>query len=406
MTTLAGITPLEELELGRQRVLVRVDFDLRGGKPAARALDDARLRASLPTLRTLVEAGARVVVATHAHAPSAGSPAAAAKREPPSNEPAGARLAEVSGYEVHLPDDCVGDAPRKVIHDLRDGQICLLENLRRHAGEERDDEAFARQLAELCDVYVNDAFGSCLGAHASVHALPRMMRERGAGALLQREVRALGKLVTGPDRPLTAIIGGARIADRVGLLETLVRRADTLVVGGAIAGTFLAARGVAPHGHRVEDDRVPFARTILAQAEQRGVKVLLPTDVRVGAVAEDGDVRVTSVDAVPHGMLARDLGPSTVQAFSSAIDRAATVLWVGSLGDGEARGHGLGTRAIATAIARSRAFSIAGDEAAALAAHQAGEDVVAGFDHITTSGATAAALLAGRRLPGLESLRR
>src|SRR6185369_4934083 len=201
-------------------------------------------------------------------------------------EPCGARLSELTGYEVHLPDDCIGDSPKKVIYDLRAGQLCLLENLRFHEGEEKDDEAFARRLAELCDVYVDDAFGAVHRAHASVHALPRLMRERAAGLLLQKELTSLTRLVDRPEKPYVAVLGGAKVSDKIDVVEALLGVVDTLCIGGAMANTFLAAQGKDMQKSRIEEDKLPLARTILDKAAAKRVEVELPVDVIVAESLE------------------------------------------------------------------------------------------------------------------------
>jgi phosphoglycerate kinase len=399
MTTLAGIRTLADLDLAKKRVFIRVDFNVPMKKGTTEITDDTRIREALPTIRAVMEAGARVILASHLGRPKPG------KHDGLSLEPAGARLSHLLGVEVHLPDDCIGDSPKKVIHDLRDGQVCLLENLRFHEEEEKDDAEFAKALMELCDVYVDDAFGACHRAHASVHALPRMMRERGAGFLLEKEIRVLGKLVTSPDKPYVAILGGAKVSDKIAVLDALLEKVDSLLIGGAMANTFLAAQGKFMGTSRVEEDKLALARTILEKAENRKVAVLLPTDVVVAASLDATEGKTVSADKIPAGMMALDIGPDTVAAFAQRIEKAKTVFWNGPMGLFESKAFAAGTMGVATSMSKAPGFTVVGggDSAAAVAA--AGEDIAKGFKHISTGGGASLELLEGKKLPGIEALR-
>jgi phosphoglycerate kinase len=399
MTTLSGISTLADLELAQKRVFIRVDFNVPFKKGTTQITDDTRIKEAIPTIKHAVEAGARVILASHLGRPKPG------QHEGLSLEPCAARLAELTGYEVHLPDDCVGDAPRKVIQDLREGQVCLLENLRFHEEEEKDDEDFARQLAELCDVYIDDAFGAVHRAHASVHALPRLMRERGCGLLLEREIRVLGKLVTGPEKPYVAILGGAKVSDKLAVLEALLDRVNVLLIGGAMANTFLKARGKNVQASRVEEDKLPLARTILEKAHAKRVTVLLPSDVVVGSGLDATSGTTVSADAIPGGTMALDIGPATVAAFASQIEKARTIFWNGPMGLFESAPFAAGTLGVAKAMSEAQGFTVVGggDSAAAVAA--AGPEIAAGFKHISTGGGASLEMLEGRKLPGIEALR-
>ena len=399
MTTLAGIRTLADLDLAKKRVFIRVDFNVPMKKGTTEITDDTRIREALPTIRAVMEAGARVILASHLGRPKPG------KHDLLSLEPAGARLSHLLGVEVHLPDDCIGDAPKKVIHDLRDGQVCLLENLRFHEEEEKDEAEFAKALMELCDVYVDDAFGACHRAHASVHALPRLMRERGAGFLLEKEIRALGKLVTNPDKPYVAILGGSKVSDKIAVLDALLEKVDALLIGGAMANTFLAAQGKNMGASRVEEDKLALARTILEKAENRNVAVLLPTDVVVATSLDATEGKTVSADAVPSGTMALDIGPETLGAFAQRIEKAKTVFWNGPMGLFESKAFADGTMGVARAMSKASGFTVVGggDSAAAVAA--AGEDVAKGFKHISTGGGASLELLEGKKLPGIEALR-
>ena len=361
MSLLDGIRGLAELELANQRVFVRVDFNV--PLDGDRVTDDTRIREALPTLQHIVDAGARVVIGSHLGRPKPG------KHEGLSLEPIGARLSELTGWEVHLPDDCVGDGPRKVVRDLRAGQVCLLENLRFHAGEEKDDEAFARRLAELCDVYVDDAFGACHRAHASVHALPRLMRDRGCGLLMQKEIAALGRLVAAPERPYVAVLGGAKVSDKLAVVEALLAKIDALCIGGAMANTFLAAKGFDMQASRVEVDQLPLARTLLEKARERGVDMLLPTDVVVASSFGADAGEIVDVAQIPAGAMALDIGPRTVERFAARFASAATIFWNGPMGLFEKAPFAAGTLGVATAMSAAPGFTVVGggDSAAAVA---------------------------------------
>ncbi|RZO57077.1 MAG: phosphoglycerate kinase, partial [Sandaracinaceae bacterium] len=293
---LDGIRSVRDLDVDGRRVFVRVDFNV--PLDGATITDDTRIRAALPTIRHLMENGGRPVLASHLGRPKGQYVAEL------SLEPAGARLAELLDCEVLLADDCIGDGPRKVVSDLRDGQIALLENLRFHEGEEADDEAFAKELARNGEVYVNDAFGAAHRAHASVSALPKVMRDKAAGLLMEAELEALGTLERQPPKPYVAVLGGAKVSDKIGVLEALMTKVDVLVIGGAMANTFLAAQGYEMGRSLVEDDKLPLARTILGRAEERGMRILLPVDVQVGFDTDDREGRPVPVTDIGSGEMA------------------------------------------------------------------------------------------------------
>jgi phosphoglycerate kinase len=409
MTTgrrLSGIRSIEDLAaandgkgLEGKRVFIRVDFNVPLDKKTGSITDDARIREALPTIKRAVEAGAHVVLASHLGRPKGGPSASL------SLEPIGARLAELTGYEVHVPEDCVGDAPRKVIQDLRAGQVCLLENLRFHDAEEKDDESFARQLAELCDVYVDDAFGAVHRAHASVHALPRMMRDRAAGLLLVKELESLSKLVDAPAKPYVAVLGGAKVSDKIEVVDALLGLVDTLCIGGAMANTFLAAQGKAMQKSRIEEDKLALARTILSKAEARGVKVVLPVDVVVAQSLDASAGQTVSVDAVPEGTMALDIGPRSMEQIGQVLDRAKTVFWNGPMGLFETPAFSAGTFGVAKRMASSSAFTVVGGGDSAAAVKQAGGNIAERMSHISTGGGASLEFMEGKKLPGVEALR-
>ena len=400
---LAGIRWVDELVsegggLMGKRVFVRVDFNVPLDKKTGKITDDARIREAIPTLKLLMDTGAKVMLASHLGRPKPG------KRDL-TLEPCGVRLAELTGHEVLLPDDCIGDAPKKVIHDLRTGQVCLLENLRFHEEEEKDDEAFAKELAELCDVYIDDAFGAVHRAHASVHALPRLVRSRGAGLLLKKELTALTRLTDRPEKPYVAVLGGAKVSDKIDVVEALLAVVDTLAIGGAMANTFLAAQGKDMQKSRIEEDKLPLARTILAKAKAKGVEVLLPVDVVVASGLDSIAGETVSADLVPPETMALDIGPKTVELFARAVERAKTVFWNGPMGLFETPAFSRGTMALARRMSAAPGFTVVGGGDSASAVKVAGDDVAAGFKHISTGGGASLELIEGKKLPGVEALR-
>jgi phosphoglycerate kinase len=402
MTTLDRITSIRELPIENKRVFIRVDFNVPLEEEGGRQIitDDARIREALPTIKHAIERGARVILASHLGRPKKGP-------DPKlSLEPAGTRLAELLGVEVHMPEDCIGDAAKKVVFDLRGGQVCLLENLRFHPEEEKDDETFAQKLSELCDVYVDDAFGAVHRAHASVHALPKIMRERGCGFLLEKEIAALGKIITTPDKPFVAILGGAKVSDKIAVLDSLLEKVDALVIGGAMANTFLAAKGVKLQASKIEEDKLALARTILEKATEKKVDVALPVDVVVAGSITASEGRAVDLASIPEGHMALDIGPKSIALFEKQIARAKSIFWNGPMGLFEKAPFAAGTFAIAKAMAASSAFTVVGGGDSASAVKEAGADIAAKMKHISTGGGASLELIEGKKLPGIEVLRR
>ncbi len=418
MNPLQNIATIESLQSGpleeggwlaNKRVFIRVDFNVPLDKNTGAITDDSRIVAALPTIEFALDAGAKVILASHMGRPKG-------KRvEGLSLEVCGARLAELTGHEVHVPEDCIGDAPKKVIHDLRVAapgsahrggpQICLLENLRFHGEEKADEEAFARALGALCDVYVNDAFGVMHRAHASVHALPQLKQDRGAGFLVRKELEALGSLVEGAPRPYLAVLGGAKVSDKIDVIEALLGRCDSICIGGAMANTFLAARGNNMQRSLVEEDKLALARTLIDKAADAGVDLLLPSDVVVGEGLSATTGQTVGVAEVPEGTMALDIGPATIERFAKALGAAKTVFWNGPMGLFESEAFARGTFEVALAMSKASGFTVVGGGDSAAAVRQAGDEVAAAFDHISTGGGASLTLVEGKRLPGIEALR-
>jgi phosphoglycerate kinase len=394
---LEGIRSIRDLEIENKRLFLRVDFNV--PMDGERVTDDTRIREALPTIKHAMERGAKVILASHLGRPKKGP-------DPKySLVPAGDKLAELLGAEVHVPEDCVGDAAKKVIYDLRDGQVCLLENLRFHPEEEKDDAAFAEQLKSLCDVYVDDAFGSVHRAHASVHALPKSMRQRGCGFLLEKEIAALGNLVLKPEKPYVAILGGAKVSDKIAVVEALLQQVDALIVGGAMANTFLAATGKDMKKSLVEGEKLALARTIVESARNKGVALVLPVDAVVAKSVDALSGTTCSVDAIPDGEMMLDIGPKSVELFSKRFADAKSVFWNGPMGLFEKEAFSAGTFGVARALAASNAFTVVGGGDSAAAVHAAGDDVAKGMKHISTGGGASLELIEGKKLPGIEVLR-
>jgi phosphoglycerate kinase len=394
---LRGIRSIRDLAVENKRVFVRVDFNV--PLDGSTITDDARIREALPTIKHAIERGARVVCASHLGRPKKGP-------DPKlSLEPCALRLAELLGQDVALPDDCVGDAAKKVVYDLRAGQVCVLENLRFHAEEEKDDAAFCQQLAELADVYVDDAFGAVHRAHASVHGLAMLFRERGCGFLLEKEIAALGKIVESPDKPYVAVLGGAKVSDKMDVVESLLERVDVLIIGGAMANTFLAARGNDMAKSLVEADKQALARTIMEKAQSKGVELLLPIDVVVAPGLDAPAGEIVDVGSVPPATMALDIGPRTVEAFAKQFAKAKTIFWNGPMGLFEKAPFAAGTFGVARAMTQSQAFTVVGGGDSAAAVRAAGEGLAEKMGHISTGGGASLELIEGKRLPGIEILR-
>ncbi len=388
----SAIPTIEGLDVGGQRVLVRLDLDvpIEDGAVA----DDTRIRATLPTIEYLTARNARVVVMDHLGEPSGRVVPAL------SMEPVAVRLAELlTSGEVFLTDSPVGDGARRVSLDLRDGQVAVLENLRFHAGETRNDDKFSRGLAALGDIYVNDAFGVIHHRHASIAGLPRLMSKRAAGLLVRQEVTALDRLLTKVEHPFVAVFGGG-FSENVPLIQSLMSRLDVLVLGGDIANTFLAARRHNVGRSTVERDKLAHARDLLRQISEAEARVVLPVDV-VTQSPGDGTAEVLLEDIPAEGVIV-DVGVKTRALYKDAVSRANTVLWKGPIGQLDQGSSREGSVALAKAIAGSAAFSVVIGDEARIAVRQSGMEK--GFNHMSTGGEAALEMLEGRVLPGLQSL--
>jgi phosphoglycerate kinase len=383
---------LEQGKVKGRRVFVRADLNvpLRDGAPS----DVTRIRASLPTLRRLLEAGARVVLGSHLGRPKG-------QRKPElSLRPVAAELARQLKAAVAFSDECVGATAEAAAAELEDGQILLLENLRFYPGETSNDPEFARGLAALADIYVNDAFGTAHRAHASTVGMVPLVAEAAAGLLMQSELENL-RVALEPQRPFLCLLGGAKVSDKLGVLESLAPRADVLAIGGAMAYTFLAAQGIATGSSLVEPERIEDARRVMASAQQTGCKLLLPSDHVVARDTSPG-AETRTVKEIPNGWMGLDIGPETAKRYAEEARRARTILWNGPMGMFELEAFAAGTRAVAQGVAESEGSSVVGGGDSLAAINQLG--LASKIDHLSTGGGAALEFVQGIELPGVAVL--
>ena len=390
---------IHDLDLGSKRVFLRVDFNvpLKDGV----VTDDTRIRETLPTLRLAINKGGRLVLASHLGRPKGGP-------DPKfSLKPAAKKLEELLGKPVSFAEDCVGFGPEAKSKSLKDGDILLLENVRFHAEEEKNDEAFSKQLAALCDgLFVCDAFGSAHRAHASVVGITRFVKQSAAGLLMGKELTYLGKAVTNPARPFVAILGGAKVSDKIEVVENLIKIADAMLIGGGMAYTFLKAQGHPIGKSLVENDKLGLATKILKEAKEKRFKLLLPVDhVITSEFKAEAPTRTVDVSATPADQMGLDIGPKSIAAYANEIAKAKTIVWNGPMGVFEMPAFAKGTLEIAKAVAAATsagAISIVGGGDSVAAVHQSG--VADRISHISTGGGASLEFLAGRKLPGVEAL--
>ena len=399
---------IRDIDLTGKRVLIRVDFNVPLSKDTGegvRILDDTRIRETVPTIEYALRRKAKVILCSHLGRPKGQRVAAMSLR--PVVDRLRKLLDHVLGDDenVAFSPDCIGKVTRELVDNLEPGQTLLLENLRFHAGEEANDPAFAKQLAELCDVYVNDAFGSAHRAHASTEGITHFVKQSAAGLLMESELKHLGKALDDPNRPFVAIIGGAKVSDKIGVIESLIKKADTILIGGGMAYTFLRAQGQQTGKSLVEEDKIDVARAALDQAAAKGVTFLLPIDhVLADRFHAHAKTQVFSgSEAFPADWMALDIGPKTVALFATEIADASTVLWNGPMGVFEFNAFAQGTNAIAKAVAKNEdAITIVGGGDSVSAIQKSG--FADKITHISTGGGASLEFLEGKVLPGVEAL--
>jgi phosphoglycerate kinase len=390
---------IQDLDLRGKRVFIRVDFNvpLKDGV----VTDDTRIRETLPTLKLAMEKGGRLVLASHLGRPKGGPDAKY------SLKPAAKKLEELLGKPVAFAADCVGPDAEAKSKALKDGEVLVLENVRFHPEEEKNDEGFSKQLAALCDgVFVCDAFGSAHRSHASVVGITKFVKQAAAGLLMEKELAYIGKAISNPTRPFVAILGGAKVSDKIEVVENLMKIADAMLIGGGMAYTFLKAQGVCIGKSLVEEDKLDLARKILADVKQKNFKLLLPLDnVVTSEFKADAPTKIVEVSAIPADQMGLDIGPKTIVAYAAEIAKSKTIVWNGPMGVFEMPAFAKGTLAIAQAVAAATtagATSIVGGGDSVAAIHQSG--LAGKISHISTGGGASLEFLGGRKLPGVEAL--
>ena len=387
---------VEDLKVAGKTVVVRVDFNVPLDKKTGEITDDKRIKGALPTISYLVQQGAKVVLVSHLGRPKSGPEAKF------SMKPAAERLAQLIGKPVVLAADVIGEDAKAKAAALKPGEILMLENVRFHKEETKNDPAFAAELASMADLYVNDAFGTAHRAHASTAGLSNFLPSA-SGYLIQKELDFLGGALAEPARPFVSILGGAKVSDKIGVIENLLEKADTIIIGGGMAYTFTAALGYPVGSSLCEKDKIDLAKSLMEKANEKGVKFLIPSDAMVAdAFAADAQAKVVPVSAIEDGWMGLDIGPDTIRSFTEAVSTAKTVVWNGPMGVFEFDRFAAGTRAVAKAIAESDAISIigGGDSAAAIEKLGYADQVT----HISTGGGASLEYLEGKVLPGIDGL--
>ncbi len=389
---------IRDLDIKGKKLLIRVDFNVPLDEQG-NITDDIRIRGVLPTINYALDEDARIIIISHMGRPKG------RRVEKYSMAPAAKRLSRLISKDVKLAPDCIGDEVKTMIDDMQPGEVIMLENLRFHEEEQQNDDSFSRKLASLGELYINDAFAVAHRAHASVVGIPELINESAAGFLLQKEMDYFDRSVSNPMRPLVAIIGGAKVSSKLGALRNLLDRVDKMIIGGAMANTFLKSMGLGVGQSRVEDDLLGTARELLKKAADQGVKLYLPVDC---IVADKFDARAetkqTTVQEVPGEWMILDIGPATTTLFSEALDDAKTIIWNGPMGAFEMDAYSRGTLAMVQRVASSHALTIVGGGDTDVAVHRAGESN--NISYISTGGGAFLMLMEGKELPGVAALKK
>ncbi len=386
---------IEDIDVRGKRVLVRVDFNVPMDEKG-NVTDDTRIRAALPTINYLKSQGAKVILISHF-----GRPKGQVKEEF-RMDPVAQELADLLGEEIGKADDCIGPAAENEIRMMEEGEVLLLENVRFYPEEEKNNADFARKLASLADVYVNDAFGTAHRAHASTAGVAKFL-PAAAGYLMQKEIEFMGKALENPDRPFVAIIGGAKVSDKIGVIENLLTKVDTLIIGGGMANTFLKAQGYDIGKSLLEEDKIALAKSLINLAQEKGVNLLLPKDVVIAdKFAADAKHNIVAASEIPSDWMALDIGPEASKEFAEAVKDAKTVVWNGPMGVFEMDAFAKGTENVAKSLAESGAISIVGGGDSVAAVEKMG--VADKMSHISTGGGASLEFLEGKELPGIVAL--
>ncbi|GKV65530.1 MULTISPECIES: phosphoglycerate kinase [Sporosarcina] len=385
---------IRDIELNGRRVFCRVDFNvpMEDGK----VTDDTRIRAAVPTIEYMARAGAKVILASHLGRPKG------EVQEDMRLTSAGEKLSELLGKSVRKLDVSTGEEAEQAIAEMKDGDVILLENVRFHAGEEKNDPELAKQFADLADVFVNDAFGTAHRAHASTAGIAQYIPGV-LGFLLEKELDVLGKALSHPERPFTAIIGGAKVKDKIGVIDNLLDKVDNLLIGGGLSYTFTRAQGYETGSSLVEEDKVDLAKSFIQKAEEKNVKLYLPTDAVVAdAFSADAQKKTVSVENIPEGWMGLDIGPETAETYKEVIKNSKFVIWNGPMGVFEMEPFANGTKTVAEAMAETDAYTVigGGDSAAAVEKFEVAEKM----DHVSTGGGASLEFMEGKELPGVAVL--
>jgi len=388
------IKTIADLPIAKKKVFLRVDFNV--SLVDGQIIDDTRIKAVLPTIQYALSQNAKLILASHLGRPKG------TRNAKYSLLPVAEHLSKILGKDVILPEDCIGDAVKKLCGEMREGEVILLENLRFHAEEEKNDAVFSEKLASLAEVYINDAFGTLHRAHASTEGMVKNFKLKGVGFLVEKEVNYLSRVLQNPEHPFVAILGGAKVSDKLGVVEYLLNKADALLIGGAMAYTFLKASGVEVGKSLVEESKLHLAAKFLQRAKLKGIPILLPVDHRAALKVEKQISPSVVEDSIPADMMGLDIGPKTIENFTRKIIEAKTIIWNGPMGVYEIPPFNEGTLAIAKAIAKANALSVVGGGDSASAVMESG--VADKISHISTGGGATLACLEGKILPGLKAL--
>ena len=386
---------VKDIDVAHKRVLLRVDYNVPVDKNNDIA-DDSRIRASLPTVKYLLDQNARIIICSHFGRPK-GKVVESMRLAPEAK-----RLAELLGQPVLALRDCSGPEVERAVAKMKDREVVLLENLRFHSQEEANDPAFARSLANLADIYVDDAFGASHRSHASVTGVAQYLPAV-AGFLMEKELSFLGRLLENPARPFVAVMGGAKVSDKLGVIQNILNKVDALLIGGGMAANFLKAQGLSVGASSVETDKLDYTKEMMKRAQSQGVRLVLPTDVIVADKLEDGAAsKVVSIKEIPANQIIADIGPATAEQFAQEIKSSKTAFWNGPMGVFEIEAFAQGTRKVAQALAESQATTVVGGGSSAEAVQEMG--LVGKMTHVSTGGGASLELLEGKELPGVAVL--